>query len=62
MGKISLPDNFKAVLDDEVYCFRADTDRQAWFLAYQWSEGELLDSLEEINEYGQAVRTLMEKG
>lgn len=59
LGKVALPDNFKATKDSEEFFFRADTDRQAWYLAYEWSEGELLDTLEEIDEYGQCIRTLM---
>lgn len=59
MGRVSLPDNYRATLDGEEYVFRADTDRQAWFLAFEWSCSDLLDSLEEIDEFGQCVRTLL---
>lgn len=61
MGKVQLHDNYKATLGDEEFSFSATTDRQAWYLAYEWSKGDLLDSLEEIDEYGNTVRELLEK-
>ena len=61
MGKIKIPDNYRAVLDGEEYTFHAETDRQAWFLAYQWADDELVDSLCEIDEQGNEVRELLEK-
>lgn len=59
MGKVEIKDNYRASLDGEEYTFNALTDRQAWYLAYEWSEGELLDTLEEIDEYGNTVRVLL---
>ena len=61
VGKVSLPDNFQATKDGESYCFRAQSDRQAWYLAYEWSDGELLDSLCEIDEIGNPVQLLLEE-
>lgn len=61
MGKVQLNDNFRATSDGNEYYFRADTDRQAWYLAFEWSQGELLDSLEEIDESGYVVRNLLER-
>lgn len=61
MGKITIPDNYKATYEGEEYTFNAVSDRQAWYLAYEWTGGELLDSLEEIDQNGQSVRSLMEE-
>lgn len=60
MGKISLPDNYKATRDEEVHYFRAQSDRQAWYQAYEWADGELIDSLCEIDENQTPIRYLME--
>lgn len=62
MGKITLPDNFLATCDGEEYKFRADTDRQAWYLAYEYFDAECLDSLVEIDEYGVPIRELLDRG
>ena len=61
LQKVSLQDNFQATKDGESYCFSAQSDRQAWYLAYAWSDGELLDSLCEIDEIGNPVRVLLEE-
>lgn len=61
MGRIKLPDNFRATVFDEVFEFRASTDRQAWYMAYEHFDDELVDSLEEIDEHGNVVRSLLEK-
>ena len=61
LQKVSLQDNFQATKDGESYCFSAQSDRQAWYLAYAWSDGELLDSLCEIDEIGNPVQLLLEE-
>lgn len=61
MGKIKMNDNYKATIDGEEYTFSAVSDRQAWYLAFEWTGGELPDSLEEIDESGRTVRSLLEE-
>lgn len=60
MGKQTIRNNYRAECCGDSAEFYAVTDRQAWYLAYEWSDGELLDSLCEIDEYGNAIRPLME--
>ena len=61
MGKIEFFDNYKAVSAGDEYTLNAVSDRQAWYMAYEWTDGELLDALYEIDKYGAPVRTLMEE-
>lgn len=61
LGKVAFQDNYRATLDGEEYTFYAVTDRQAWYLAYQWADGELVDSLCEIDAQGNAIRELLEE-
>lgn len=59
MGRVQLSDNFRATVGSEEYTYQASTDRQAWYLAYEWSKGELLDALEEIDSSGNVIRQLL---
>lgn len=61
MGKVQITDNYKAVLGDEEYTFYAVSDRQAWYSAYEWSDGELVDELYEIDALGNEIRTLLDE-
>lgn len=61
MGKQVLRNNYRAVIADEIYEFYAVSDRQAWYLAYEWADSELLDALYELNIYGEPIRELLER-
>ena len=61
LGKMTFQNNYRATLDGEEYDFHAVSDRQAWYLAYQWADDELVDSLCEIDAQGNPVRELLEK-
>lgn len=58
MGKVAITDNYRMVIDGEEHTFYATTDRQAWYLAYEQADGELIDLLEEIDCYGNSIRLL----
>ena len=60
MGRVKITDNYRATLDGEEYTFHAETDRQAWYMAYQWADDELVDSLVEIDAQGNEIRELLE--
>ena len=61
MGRVALNDNYRCSLDGNVHTFRAVSDRQAFYMAYDLLDGELADSLVEIDDYGMVVRELIEE-
>lgn len=53
--------NYRAGCDGETWDFRAESVRQAWYLAFEHFGDECLDYLAEIDRYGDVVTTLMDK-
>lgn len=68
MGKLSSSDlddlefnNYRAVSDGEEYEFHAVSVRQAWYLAYEYFNGEVLDYLAEIDRQGVEVNIILDQ-
>lgn len=67
MGKLSSADldtiefnNYRAMSGGETYEFHAVSVRQAWYLAFEHFENELLDYLAEINQNGVEMNILLD--
>lgn len=68
MGKVSNTDmdaaewnNYRARCNGEETEFHAKSVRQAWYMAYDFFDNEVLDYLAEIDQNGIAVRVLLDK-
>jgi len=58
MGKVAICNNYRAKLGSVIYEYYAVSPRQAWYMAYEYFENELIDSLESIDAYGHVVDVL----
>lgn len=61
MGKVTFPNNYRAYKDDEVFDFYAVSLRQAWYMAYEHFDDELVDKFVTLDEYGNETSVIMDK-
>lgn len=62
MGRVSLYDNYQFILDGRMQSFYASSVRQAWYLMFELSEGEIPDVFLEIDEHQRVVKDLLDEG
>ena len=67
MGKLSSADlenlekpNYEATKDGRTYRFYARSNKEAWFLTYEWLNSKTPDTLDALDENGDITYSLME--
>lgn len=60
MGRVQFKNNYRFILDGVEQELYATTDRQAWYMMFQMTDGEVPDVFIKIDEESHEVKDMLE--